>query len=414
MKGRSFHISIGTGIDPTPDPKVLGGVSLEHDLRLVKAALLYADDVTLYSPAASMLLSIHGIKKLRPDEKLAFLEEFVPYAIGDKQQADGLRQNLRLLRLAQRDRYAPRDVRELVGSLERVMEWDEICAVADRQLQESQAIGLVTAIKKGRLHVHDFLKARGQSKTQSAAELIGQAGLSKEQRQAGRWGDDVIREYMRVMNQAVSNSWTYPLFDEEIGGIVSAGVREGAITVSEAGMTRGKHISLAADLLERLPLFDRATVDEVLDIRRELDKPLVRFRKAIVNFSHTIKAAPWDQEFMTEADTIFHRDIAPAVEEVEELVRSNRYLLLLLKRIGIPSAGALTAVVSRLADIPEIIAHTVNNPAAANTIASTVTGGAALAAGKAVRDTAWERYQNQQSIEQRELYFYYRARKRLS
>ena len=58
MNDAGFHISIGTG----PSDTSLGKVTLEHDLRLVKAALLYADRVTLYSPAASFLLALQNLK----------------------------------------------------------------------------------------------------------------------------------------------------------------------------------------------------------------------------------------------------------------------------------------------------------------------------------------------------------------
>jgi hypothetical protein len=216
------------------------------------------------------------------------------------------------------------------------------------------------------------------------------------------------------MRMSVSSGNTYPLFDAQAGGLVSAGVREGEIRVSEAGLVRGRHSGLAADLLERLPLFEQATVDEILDIRRELAPPLIRFRKAITEFSATIKTAPWDEDFVSEAGTIFHRDVAPAVQEIEERVQSNRYLLLLLKRIGAPSASMLAAAMSRIADLPEIIAQTISNPAAAQAVTPAVASAVAATTGKAILDTRWEKYEQQRSIEQHQLYFYYRAKMRLS
>lgn len=73
MKYRGFHMTITTGLDDARDLTVLGGVSLEHDLRLIKAALLYADDVTLYSPAASMLLSIGNLDTYHTKEQIDLL-----------------------------------------------------------------------------------------------------------------------------------------------------------------------------------------------------------------------------------------------------------------------------------------------------------------------------------------------------
>ena len=49
---RELHISIGTS--PT------GKIDLRQELRLVKAALLYADRVRLYSLTASMMQMVSG------------------------------------------------------------------------------------------------------------------------------------------------------------------------------------------------------------------------------------------------------------------------------------------------------------------------------------------------------------------
>jgi len=81
MKIRGFHISVTTGLEYAGDPSVLGGLSLDHDLRLVKAALLYADDVTLYSPAASLALSVGNVKNLRMLEQIEMLEYLIPFIV---------------------------------------------------------------------------------------------------------------------------------------------------------------------------------------------------------------------------------------------------------------------------------------------------------------------------------------------
>jgi len=331
----------------------------------------------------------------------------------DEKEAAPLRQGLEMYRRLKKQRYITSEERTFIQGLEQASHWEEICSIADKMARDSQVAMLVRAIKSGRLHVHDFLKAKGQSRAETAARLIGQAAIDATARQAQGWSDAIIEDYVLRMSKAISSGQTFPLFDAQAANLARQGIREGMFAVSDTGINRGRHSGLAADLLERLPLFEQASVDEILDIRRELAKPLVRFRKAVTTFSGTIKSAAWDDDFLTEADAIFYRDVDPVVQEIAEMVENNRYLLQLLRKIGLP-AGTLTAVISRIADLPEIVAQAVSNPAAAQVVTPALTVGIAGAVGSAVFTAGWEKRDTAQSIEQQELYFYYRARKKLS
>jgi hypothetical protein len=89
---------------------------------------------------------------------------------------------------------------------------------------------------------------------------------------------------------------------------------------------------LAGHLLARLPSFEQASIDEIIDIRTELDNPLTRFRGAVIKFSDQIRSASWDQDFTSDAETVFHKEVKPSVLEIEEAIKSNRYLDSLLRK----------------------------------------------------------------------------------
>jgi hypothetical protein len=55
-----------------------GGLGLDHEIRLIKCGLLYADHVTLCSPKASMLLAVEGLKKLTIAEQVALVTQIAP------------------------------------------------------------------------------------------------------------------------------------------------------------------------------------------------------------------------------------------------------------------------------------------------------------------------------------------------
>ena len=66
-----LHFTIGTG--PSFDPNI-GQLTLENDVRLLKAGLLYADRVRLVSVGSSLTLRMLADAKSDPDRQLDFLE----------------------------------------------------------------------------------------------------------------------------------------------------------------------------------------------------------------------------------------------------------------------------------------------------------------------------------------------------
>ncbi len=82
---------------------------------------------------------------------------------------------------------------------------------------------------------------------------------------------------------------------------------------------------------------------EVKDIRRELERPLVRFRGAVAGFSDEMRAPSWDPEFVGDVEAVLVREVEPAVLEIEEMVRENRFLAQLAPRMTRPQDWAAGA-----------------------------------------------------------------------
>jgi hypothetical protein len=190
MKERGFHISITTGMNEIFDQNVLGGVSLAHDLCLVKAAILYADQVTLYSPAASYLLSLNRIKDLGLAEQVEIHEYLAPYLTTDPEELSRLRDSLRAYVAIQRKKYVSREEREFIRTMETALNWGHILETVERQARESQVTELVQAIKARRLHVHDFVTKKGLTRGQVVADLVGKAAPNPQRRESLTWTED--------------------------------------------------------------------------------------------------------------------------------------------------------------------------------------------------------------------------------
>jgi hypothetical protein len=118
-----------------------------------------------------------------------------------------------------------------------------------------------------------------------------------------------------------------------------------------------------------------------------------------MKFAAQIRSAVWDKDFVLEAEQVFYQEIAPAVNAIEDAVKSSSNMVSLLARKSIDlkrvaTGGLLSAVVSNVAALPKI--------------ACIALGYAPPIAG-VLFDAYKERQRQKQALEQNQLYFYYRV-----
>lgn len=355
-----------------------GGTSLAHDLNLVKAAILYADHATIYSATTSMILTMLTVGLQSPEQRADFVAQMLDVVATDEAQKKALRVLLHNYQVFRKKKRLRPDQVRVVEETGKLLDnaWTEMAKKIEDIAINAGAEGIIKAVQSGRVD-------------------IGYIDVSQS---------DLAGDFTRVIGQAITDTKTYPLFDEFISDLASAGIREGLIEVSKAAASRSRHVGLAANLFDRIPLFDAATVDEVLDIRRELDKPLVRFRSGLVKFSGSIESTPWDKDFLVEAQSLFLSEVQPALTEIEEQIQANSYLTELLTKLAseplvIPTGSALALLISQLSNLPTAVSQAI---------------GVGLSGVKIAYDAydAWK--EEQKKIEQNCLFFYYKTRKHLS
>ena len=73
-------------------------------------------------------------------------------------------------------------------------------------------------------------------------------------------------------------------------------------------------------MVSSVEAFPSATMDVILDVRRQLRAPLIRFRAALVAASEELAANPLDPDaFRLETQSIWHRVVQPALQELDEM-----------------------------------------------------------------------------------------------
>lgn len=167
----------------------------------------------------------------------------------------------------------------------------------------------------------------------------------------------------KTVVEVVDEGKTYPLFDDLTGNIVGRAVRERLILPTPAAKRRSKHGGLSGDLLQRLPMFEKAGISEVLDVREQLSGDLGAFREAVADSAATIESASWEVErFAEEAELVFRETVAPAVDRIQQRVEEDAYLKKLTYKYGssllggAASIGAFVGSASVLAELAALAA----------------------------------------------------------
>jgi hypothetical protein len=217
---RALHITIGSTPQVSEDQGTQK-LSLENDLRLIKAALLYADHAKLVSIASAALLEIAAIGEVPKEKRWQLLNKLQSYA-NDPEGENQLSILTSIYEEGRRKRYSKRG-RILLQKFEAALSesWSEAAEFAVNAVRDAGGDGVVRAVESGLLEVHAFDDTL--RRTTNAEEHRG-----------------FVIEYVRVVSQSVSDVQTYPLFDEDTSEVIRAGIKAGLIPVSEAAVARAK------------------------------------------------------------------------------------------------------------------------------------------------------------------------------
>jgi hypothetical protein len=248
--------------------------------------------------------------------------------------------------------------------------WTTLRLKVDELLTSAGADALIPAIESGLLEIDPI--ASGE---EFSVEIL-------------------MQQFIDALAATLAGGITYPLFDDATGSLVGAHIAEGLIEPTPLSEARGKQVTAASGLMSRLPAFPRASVSEILDIRRELEKPLIGFRAGMIEMARMMDQPVYEEGFQEEVEQVYVEYVAPALAEIAEAIDANTYLRRLVgNAIGDMKTlvtGVLTLGLTRAADLPPLIA-------------------AGAASATVAAKAAWEKSQEARRISGHQFYFLYRT-----
>jgi hypothetical protein len=313
----------------------LGDTDLRVAGRLVKPALLYADRVTIYSPAASMMSAVTELASIRdPRQQLLVTLEIVKEVPQLASQLNVPSETLEQLKgFLGVDRRLVRRIGAMHGNGTQG-QIDELYAQLDGldSIWRDQMPDAIAKVKEA-LGAEELLLAvrAGAVKVASLVETPNLDVIADSLRRAkgastGTAVDDMIVAFTARIVEMLADQRSFPLFDAQSSGLIRALEREAAVAPSPHAMRRGAEVSSAASFMGYLPYFPDLPMDEVLDLRKALGKPLVRFRGALARMSREFEPRPIDDEFEAEVEDAWRTQVAPALVDIREALGEHGLL----------------------------------------------------------------------------------------
>ena len=145
--------------------------------------------------------------------------------------------------------------------------------------------------------------------------------------------DELAGGYFGNLIGVMKNRTAYPLFDKTSNDVISSISRNRILDLGSVNQEGLVHAGLATNLLMTLPTLEKASFDEILSFKKEMEGPLVNFRKAVYGFSEKIESHPWDEDFQYDCLKIYSTEVAPRVEELNELSSETSVLKNMGKRV---------------------------------------------------------------------------------
>lgn len=299
----------------SPQSEADGRPSLRGDVRLVKAALLYADHVEVLGLAAGMVHDIGLAPGSEDGLSLGHMVDLVE-ATSSEVLTPAIRDLLPAFdAIKQFGTPLPEELQEGMARVDEFMTTANgmLAEVRTEMLDSTGAKELRPAIESGVVSVVNL----GVGIKHAVSAAAGTSSPSDTDRAVRLWVDEIKARLI--------DGRTRLLFDEHAGSLVHSMVDEGVIPPDEIGLRLAGQAALGAGFVARLPAFPEAPMDELIDLRGELDGPLTRYRGAIAKFSVGVPRM-LGRDLQFEVGHLWEQEVAPALEEIDDLLHQHTYV----------------------------------------------------------------------------------------
>lgn len=275
------------------------GLSLEKDIRLIKLALLYSDKITLLSPKTSMIVGAIQMGNLTDSQRMAFIQEVAPILDPDF-SVNQLDEYLDIVKSLKAKKIRSKSELVILGKYKSMMKKmeKETFKVAEKFYINSNFEQLMPLIETGNLELKEF--------------------------DFTAMDDDKFVEYMsNEIHELLSQSGSkYPIFDELMGDLAHKYSEEKKLSFQEQNPLE---IQMGKEIILQLPNIDRISIEEILNLKIELENELSRFKGAILDFSKEVDSSPFSMDAKYEIKKQYEYHIKPELATLRSKMNGNKF-----------------------------------------------------------------------------------------
>lgn len=383
-------------------------MEFEESLKLIKSSLLYADEIELIGMAEYAVFNYLPKCLAVAKDFESIVAKLVPFFESfDNPEAQGLADQLTELNVVL-EPIMP----HLKKKKHRTKE--EILA----QIKMRQATNECNAIMQEA--VNSLMSQNGIKSIQNLVDrkLVSVYDYSHN----GFSIEELTGGYFANLMGTIKHGGSYPLFDTISSDVVRAVTNNHFLDFSKTDKEIIRHAGIANNILATLPTLEKASIDEILDFKKDLMAPLTNFRTAIYQFSEQVASMPWDDDFKYECLKLYDTEVMPKVNEINALssetsVLKNFGAKVLAdeeerKKLGYVGAGLATTITtgSNIIDALGILENLLRSGAKIGLTAAGIS--AFLKTTDLLRQAHTEIKEKKTEIEGNVMYYYYKASKK--
>ena len=377
------RLRLGVCVAPTR------GTNLYREESLLKPALLYADEVKLYSPKTALYSALTEFGELDS------LEQFMAIAkmaepIGLKVDLSQLETRMNGYRLLKASGRLTREQRNAVAKLEGILETPS----AQKLRDGFDNLAIDSGAKKLRelAMTSDILDIQSYSSP-----------------------DNILDEWLGSILVSTMMGQEALLLDASTSALLKS-LQDLLRSTYDGSQRIRKAAAVAGDLFQRLPMFPEASLDEIMDIRTELGPHIAPFRQAVDVLAKRVSCQHWEAGFEAEVERLAKECFDEPVKEIEEVCKTSTGLRRMLKAAAAHTSWTqiLGCLVADAVALPNLLVQFFGI-GGVDGVPSSVVGilKSVIQSVPHARRALLRWKEDRREVTENRLYFYYRLRQRL-
>lgn len=380
-----------------------------EDMKLIKSSLLYADEIELIGMAEYAIYNYLPKCIAKANDIDGILSAFIPFlGAFDNKEANEMVEQLRNLK-QQISPYMPYLKKQKKRNKQEILAQIKMGQV-EKECRESFDVMINSLIE--------------QSGAKDIQNLVDRKIISVYDYSYNNFGiEELTGGYFANLLGTIKHGTSFPLFDNISTDIVRAVINNKIIDFGKTDKEIIRHAGIANNILSTLPTLEKASIDEILDFKKEMKVPLDNFRIAIYDFSQKITSMPWDDDFQYECLKLYDTEVVPKVNEINELSSETSVLKNFGSRVladeeerrklGYVGAGLITTITTgtNIASALGILENLIHMGSKIGLTGATVT--AFLKTADLLNQSSKEVKEKKGEIQKNVMYYYYKASKKI-